>query len=80
MSLALARARVRGRVVAVAALGARCPGVDLERVAFGGLALRILIEPREVDIGGALPLLFNVDEFGRFCVVSARLLAEKSSY
>ena len=80
MSLALAGARVKGRLGAVVALGGRYRGVDLRRVGFGGLDLRLLNGPRAIDTGGSLPLLFVIGKLGRFRAVSGRLMAEKSSY
>lgn len=58
--MALIRARVRGRLGAVAALGGSCHEVGLGRVIFGALDRRLLIGTRAVHKIGTLALLFDV--------------------
>jgi hypothetical protein len=51
----------------------------LGRATFGGLDARLLIGPREVDIGGVLALLFNFGKLGSVSEVSTRILREHVS-
>ena len=60
--MALVRARVRGRLGAVEALGGSCHEVGLGRVVFRALDCRHLIGARAVHTGGTLALLFDVAE------------------